>query len=116
MGFATIESGHGLSAADRRRAARAGPSGVLTRTSYERLLASAGFERVVRIDLTAEYATTLSAWIDATRLHQQAIRAAVGDDEYERRDRERHASLAAIESGLLARARYVAERPITDRG
>jgi hypothetical protein len=61
MSFLVIEAADGLTDTGRRRAARAGPDAVLTRSAYPALLRSAGFGCVEFEDRTAEYGATQQA-------------------------------------------------------
>ena len=97
-------------ASDRRRAHRAGPAGVAVRTSYESLLKTAGFVEIGAKDLTSEYRSTRPGWMEATARRADAVRAALGDVEYEERMANRHRSKAAIDAGLLSRFMYWARR------
>jgi hypothetical protein len=106
MIFTTIEAAPGLSATERRRVAGAGPSAVLTRTSYAGLLASAGFADIDHTDVTAEYRETQQAWTEAMRRRAAGIGAAMGRQAFEQRLADREAALAAVDDGLLRRSRY----------
>ena len=99
-----------LSPSRRRKAHAVGPLGVAVRSSYPRLLQSAGFTEIVATDLTTDYRATQQRWLDASDRHAAALRGAVGDAEYERRLAGRHDTLRAIDDGLLSRFRYVAIR------
>lgn len=111
MIFTTIEAMPELSPADRRRVAGAGPSAVLTRSSYPSLLRSAGFDDIRHTDLTGEYRSTQQAWIDAMNSRSSAIAAATGREAFEQRLADRRAALAAVDAGLLRRSQYAATRP-----
>ena len=110
MIFTTIEAAPGLSPIERRRVARAGPSAVLTRTSYTSLLTTAGFTGIDHRDTTAEYRKTQHAWTEAMRDRSSAIGAAMGQQAFEQRLTDRTAALAAIDDGILRRAQYAAIR------
>ena len=110
MGFHVIQPTPGLDRARRRRANSSGPPGVALPTSYQSLLRTAGFVDVVTTDVTAEYRATQARWIVATESREPAMRAAMGDDEYDERVIRRHEHLAAIDAGLLSRFRYLATR------
>lgn len=111
MIFATIEAAPGLSPADRRRVAAAGPSAVLTRSDYPNLLRSAGFRQIRHTDVTVGYRSTQQAWIDSMNGHSSALAAAIGRQPFEQRLADRAAALAAIDAGLLRRSHYAATRP-----
>lgn len=110
MAFLTIQPTPGLDARQRRRANRVGPVAVAVPTSYESLLHTAGFVDVLATDLTGEYRSTQHRWIDATLRYGDAIREVVGDEAYDDRARTRHATLEAIDAGLLSRFLYTATR------
>ena len=110
LAFLAIQPTPGLAAPDRRRAHRAGPAGVAVRTSYESLLKTAGFVEIGAKDLTSEYRSTQAGWMEATARRADAVRAALGDVEYEERMANRHRSKAAIDAGLLSRFMYWARR------
>ena len=108
MAFLVIEPTPGLADRDRRRAHRHGPSAVAVATSYPSMLKSAGFSTVDATDLTAEYLETQRAWITATDANRDGIRAAMGDEAFDQRMKDRVATLRATEDGLLARYLYLA--------
>ncbi len=110
MAFTAIEPAPGLTRAERRHVAGFGPPAVLLRTSYPSLLDSAGFVDVVADDVTADYRSTIVAWLDQTRRHADAVAAVIGSDELDQRQRRRTNALAAIDAGLLSRRLYVARR------
>lgn len=116
MAFTAIEQTPGLSAAQRRRAAEAGPPDVLVRTSYESLLRSAGFSEVTVDDLTAEYRDTLSRWATAHEANADGVAAAMGPADAAERLANRYRTMAAVDDGLLRRSLYVATRPSPRRG
>ena len=111
LAFLTIEPTPGLSRSDRRRAHRVGPVAVAVRTDYPSLLASAGFTGIGSTNLTDEYLSTQSAWIAAISKREGAIRAIVGDADFEERMQSRRDTVRAIEGGLLSRFMYWAVRP-----
>ena len=100
-----------LSAADRRRAHRAGPWAVAVRTSYESMLRNAGFEDIRKADRTAEYRVTQASWIAAVGKRETDFRRIMGDAAYEERLLERQGTLVAIDSGVLGRFLYWANLP-----
>lgn len=110
LALLTIQPTTDLSPSLRRKAHAVGPPGVAVRSSYSRLLHSAGFVGIVATDLTAGYRATQQRWLDASERHAAALRGAVGDDEFERRLAGRSDTLRAIDDGLLSRFRYVATR------
>jgi hypothetical protein len=107
LAFLTIHEADGLSRADRREAAAAGPPAVLAR-DHHRLLRVAGFGDVVQTDLTAEYRRCARRWCEEAVARGPALRAALGDPVFEERQRDRELHLDAIERGLLRRSLFVA--------
>ncbi len=108
--FHTIQPRPGLSPSSRRRANRRGPPATGVRTSYQSLLATAGFVAVEVRDETEEYRATQLRWIAAGERLEIPMRAAIGDEAYDDRHLNRLAALEAIEDGLLVRYRYSATR------
>ncbi len=110
VAFLVIEPTPGLDPAARRRAHRNGPSAIAIRTGYPSIMGTAGFVDIEAIDLTAEYLQTQRAWISATVNREAGIRAALGDEGFDQRMKDRMDTLRATEDGLLARFLYVARR------
>ena len=111
LAFHTIEPGPGLSAADRRRAFKAGPPAVAVRTNHPSLLRSAGFVEIDATDVTAEYTATQRRWQEATVRHEAELREALGDENVDDGLERRRSTLAALNEGLLARTLYTGRRP-----
>lgn len=110
LAFVTIQPMPGLSARRRRRANAVGPPAGAVRTSYESMLHTAGFVDITAEDRTAEYRSTQAGWLAAVDAREVAIRAMVGDEEYDTRRQNRLATAAAIDDGLLGRFLYTATR------
>jgi hypothetical protein len=110
LAFHTIELPPGLSTSKRRRAISIGPPAVTVRTTYPGLLRSAGFVEIDEVDLTAEYLATQRRWLAATLRHDDALRAALGDDAVREGIERRRRTIDAIEEGLLLRTLYTATR------
>lgn len=106
-----IEIAPDLDRRRRRRARLDGPPHVATSSTYPRLLRSAGFTRVERIDLTADYRDTAVAWRRERDRHGDAYRAAVGAEVDDEQARRGSLALRAIDTGLLCRCLYIAELP-----
>jgi cyclopropane fatty-acyl-phospholipid synthase-like methyltransferase len=109
LAFFTISVADGLSAADRRRAAAAGPPSP-DGPHLSDLLGRAGFTDVDEVDVTADYLTTSRAWLAARLRHRDAVRP-VDPQMYDDRLDKGRASIAAIEDGLLRRSLHVARTP-----
>lgn len=81
------------------------------RSTYDRLLRSAGFDDIEIIDVTDEYAATLRGWLAAWRARETRMRETIGETDYERRIANRLQALEAVESGILKRSLCIAVRP-----
>jgi len=75
------------------------------------LLASAGFDDIDELDMTAAFATTARAWLTEAEANAEALAAVEAPGAFEQRQRERRKQLAAIEDGLLRRGLFSARRP-----
>ena len=111
MAFTTIEVAPGLTEAARRRALRSGPRAVGTRSTYERLLASAGFVDIDAVDVTASFIDTARTSIDLRAEHADELAALEPPGSFETRQADNRAQLAATEDGLLRRSLISAVRP-----
>ncbi len=111
MAFFTIEPAPGLTRTVRRRVARVGPPSVLARSPYESMLARAGFEPISVMDVTVEYRRAQQGWIEAFDRRREALIGIIPTKEFETRQRERRATVRAIDDGILVRRRYLARRP-----
>lgn len=111
LAFTTIHVADDLDAARHRRAVRAGPFHVSTRRPYPELVAQAGFAEVVVTDVTAEYARTQRAWLEANESRAAEVRRIISDREFALAQADRRLSLAAIEEGLLRRSLITATCP-----
>jgi hypothetical protein len=110
-GFYTIHHARGLTAWQRRQASRAGPIAVATRRPNAELLAAAGFVDIDEVDVTAEFATTTAAWIDAWAEHRAHLTELVGKGSFDERQHDRAVGLSAVRQGLLRRSLFVATKP-----
>ena len=112
VAFYTIFVPSGLSPAEYRRAARAGPSAVTSRGREQAdLLRSAGFTGVREIDVTEAFLRATRAWYEARARYAGQLSEAEGEASFRERQRDYRLQAQAIESGLLRRALFVAERP-----
>lgn len=111
IGFWTIHPAAGLSPRLRRIASATGPPQSAMRSTNERLLRSAGFGDIELIDVSAEYATTLRAWLAAWEAREQEMREAVGGADFDRRVANRNGALDAVDRGILKRTLCIAVRP-----
>lgn len=111
IAFTTIFVTTGLPPTERRRAHRAGPRAVASRSTQRQLLASAGFVDIDEVDLTVEFAVTAWAWFHEWADHVDELVQLEGRDAFETRQRDRLTQLDAIEDGLLRRGLFWAARP-----
>lgn len=110
MAYTTIYVTAGMAPRLRRRAHRAGPRAVASRSDYARLLVSAGFDDVDELDVTAEFATTARAWIAELDAHTEELAAVESPGAFEQRLRDGRRHLRAVEDGLLRRGLFSATR------
>jgi len=108
--FTTIYVTEGLGPAAHRRAIRAGPRAVVSRSGQARLLHSAGFTAIEERDLTPEFAVTGRAWLTEWRAHADVLAPLEPPGAFELRNREQRTQLAAVEDGLLRRGLFSAVR------
>ncbi|MBA3287714.1 MAG: hypothetical protein H0U21_06780 [Acidimicrobiia bacterium] len=109
--FFTIHPAPGLSSRRRRRAHRDGPVAVASHLSQRDLLERGGFVDIAETDRTVEFATVARAWIEQRDRHQDQLVEALGEAEFEQRQREARVQLRAIDDGLLRRSLLVAVCP-----
>jgi hypothetical protein len=109
--FFTIHPAAGLTASQRRRAARDGPIAVATARLHRELLEAAGFSHVTETGYTAEFAATTRAWIHHWDANHKDLAALLGEHEVKQRQTGRRAQLRAIEDGILCRSLFTARRP-----
>ena len=100
-----------LTAAQRRRASRAGPIAVATARPHLELLTAAGFRHVTETDYTAEFAATTRAWTEHWDANREELVALLGQQWVQERQTERRAQLRAIQDGILSRSLFTARRP-----
>jgi len=97
----------------RSRSLQRGGSGSVRglRTSYPSLLRSAGFVEIEEVDRTADYLSTAARKLEVAEQFAEAMIQMLGRERYDEMQAERRLAVAAIESGLLRRALFVARRP-----
>jgi cyclopropane fatty-acyl-phospholipid synthase-like methyltransferase len=111
LAFTTIHVSPDLDAIQLRRAHRAGPPHVATRRPYPDLVAQAGFDDVVEIDVTTAYAHTQQTWYEATEARANELRRLTSDSEFAANQADRRLTRAAIAEGLLQRSLFTARVP-----
>ena len=102
MAFFTITVTPDLPPEDRRRAVRAGPPAVSSRSDSAALLKRAGFDVVSETDVTDRYLDTARAWIEARDRHRTELEGDGGTTLVEEQ-RDKRAAVEAIEAGWLRR-------------
>ena len=108
MAFLAIVAASDLSAPQRREAARCGPPAVLARHDHLTMLRSAGFARVEETDVTEGYLAVLHALLEWSALHEDDLRAVLGDRLFDDRERDRRVQIRGVEAGVLRRSLFVA--------
>jgi hypothetical protein len=108
MAFHVIHTPSDLTAEQRREARRTGPFKVLARREYPTLLRTAGLHDVAETDMTGEYAASLRALLDWSADRSDDLRAVLGDELFEERQRDRRLQLRGVEAGVLGRSLFVA--------
>jgi hypothetical protein len=111
MAFTTIHPAPGLTRAERRRAAAAGPPAVATGRDHAELLAAAGLVTIAQLDVSETYLRTARGWLACGNQHADELTELVGQAVFEESQAERRTAIAAIEQGLLVRTLFVAVRP-----
>lgn len=106
LAFFTISIAGGLSRADHRRAAAAGPPSP-DGPHVNELLDRAGFADIRAVDVTDDYLSTTRAWLSARLRHRDTVRP-LDPQMYDARLDQGRASIAAIEDGLLRRTLHIA--------
>lgn len=112
LSFFVVAVADGLSAQDTARAIGAGPEFVDAESAYPLLLAAAGFDNVELVEVTDEYAATLSDSIRARDAESAELEDLLGADEFAESQSSRGQELAAVHDGLLRRYLILAVRDI----
>ena len=109
IAFLTIVAAPNLTPSQRRHAVRAGPPALLARHDHQSLLGTAGFRDIEETDVTADYVSTVRAWLDQSAAREAELRAVLGDVMFEDRQHDRRLQISAIEAGLLRRTLFVGQ-------
>jgi hypothetical protein len=109
--FFVVAVAAGLAPRDTARAIGAGPEYVDAGPGYPSLMEAAGFVNVEVIDVTDDYAVTLSDSIQARNAERPQLEDLIGVDKFIEGQSSRRRELAAVHEGLLRRHLVVALRP-----
>ena len=74
------------------------------------MLRTAGFDEIDVADCTPQYQATQRRWIAAYERYEPEVRAAIGNEAFDDRTRDRNETRRAIDDGLLSRFLYTARR------
>jgi len=85
--------------------------GQYSRAEQAGLLRSAGFVRIEETDVSPEYLRVQRALYQANERHARSLRRALGAARFEEHQANRQRTLRGIETGVLRRALFFAERP-----
>jgi hypothetical protein len=89
------------------------------RSDHQRLLAAAGFQDILELDVTPAFAASAAAWLAETERHAEELARLEPPGAFAQRQADRRSMLAAIHAGLLRRALLLARtrgRQPTARG
>ncbi|MCA1693790.1 MAG: hypothetical protein LC749_03165 [Actinobacteria bacterium] len=103
IAYATIVTSSGLDRKHHREALRLGPPAVEARAPDDVLMQKAGFVDVQITDVTSEFLDTARSWRGEFSRHESAVKAVVGEAEWEERQASRAGIIKGIEDGLLRR-------------
>ncbi|HET6953652.1 MAG TPA: methyltransferase domain-containing protein, partial [Acidimicrobiales bacterium] len=109
--FSVIYPTPGLPPAQARRAVAAGPPHCGLRSSYPRLLRSAGFVEIDEHDLTPAYLATARTKLRVADELADDMADMLGRQEFDEMQARRRLAVGAIADGLLRRSRFTARRP-----
>lgn len=111
LAFFVVAAADGLSPRDLERAIAAGPLYVEARPGYAMLVEEAGFGRAEIVDVTDEYAVTLSDAIRVRDAEAAELEVLLGADVFAEGQASRRRELKAVENRLLKRYLIRAVRP-----
>lgn len=109
--FSVITIADGLPGPDRARAVTHGPPYVDAGAGYHSLLRGAGFTSVEELDVSEEFLSTATAWIEEWEAGAADLRPLVGEQTFDERQATRSEANEVIASGLLRRSIVSAVRP-----
>lgn len=111
LAFFVVTIADGLSRHGVERAIEAGPEYVEAGPGYRALVEEAGFAAVEIVDVSDEYAATLSDSIRARDAEAAELKELVGADVFAEGQASRREELAAVHNRLLRRHLISAVRP-----
>jgi len=103
MHFSAIRPSEGLSPADHQRAVETGPPFVDVPEGYGRLLQESGWRVADRVDISAEYGSSLEKLVAGLKRNTPALREAYGADELRDLWRHRAEQYDLVRLGILQR-------------
>lgn len=103
MHFSVIKPSDGLSSADHQGAVETGPPFVDVPQGYDRLLQESGWQVVDRIDVSAEYGSSLEKLIGGLKRNTPALREAYGPDKLRDLWQHRAEQYTLVQLGILQR-------------
>jgi ubiquinone/menaquinone biosynthesis C-methylase UbiE len=103
MIFTAILISPGLSKADYQRAMGCGPSFMASDDGYEKLIDTAGWKLVDRIDLSSEFFETLRVMLGNELDHAEALEKLLGKEETLHRLTRTRSYIEGLELGLIRR-------------
>ena len=112
IAFLVITVADDLGPDDLATALEQGPEYGQADEGYHALMERAGFTDITSEDITATFRDTQLAWIEAWEEDAAALRAAVGEEDFEERRESRLGTAAAIDAGLLGRHRFTGRVPV----
>jgi cyclopropane fatty-acyl-phospholipid synthase-like methyltransferase len=110
MAFTTIYIAQGVDERDYRRACRVRGCGIAERREMTELVGAAGFDAVKERDVTREFARTTRAYLETSDEHRAELSAVWGAAKFREWQRDRRASLALIEEGVVRRGFFTARK------
>lgn len=110
--FLAIHVADGLDAEGVKRGVALGPNDVASAAPLSELLAEAGFDGIERRDVTASFAEVCRAILSYRAEHEDDLRAAEGDEEFDRQVGKKSRLVRGVEEGVLRRSAYLAVRPV----
>ena len=111
LAFFVVALADGLSARQTERGIEAGPPHADAGPGYGLLLREAGFSDIELVDVTDEYADTLTKSILVRESEANQLVDLIGEDMFTESQARRRSELDAVHSGILRRHLVSAVRP-----